>query len=261
MNWYYVDQGKQAGPVDDAQLDQLRAAGQITDDTLIWREGMANWQAYREARGGAAPAPFATGYAPAAAATVAGTEAACVECRGMFPKENMIRYGDNWVCANCKPVFMQKLAEGAQINTGEMRYAGFWIRFAARFVDGAMLWVVNFIISLVAGVGAGGLARNNANAAAIGLQLFVFALQIAIAASYETFMIGRYGATLGKMACKIQVVTAEGQKVSYLRALGRYFSTLLSGMICLIGYIIAGFDDQKRALHDHICNTRVVFKN
>jgi uncharacterized RDD family membrane protein YckC len=56
------------------------------------------------------------------------------------------------------------------------------------------------------------------------------------------------------------VVTADGGRVSYLRALGRYFAKMLSGFTCLIGYIIAAFDGQKRALHDHICNTRVVFK-
>ena len=31
-------------------------------------------------------------------------------------------------------------------------------------------------------------------------------------------------------------------------------------MICYIGYILAAFDDQKRSLHDHICNTRVIYK-
>lgn len=29
-------------------------------------------------------------------------------------------------------------------------------------------------------------------------------------------------------------------------------------MTCLIGYIIAGFDKEKRGLHDMICRTRVV---
>jgi uncharacterized RDD family membrane protein YckC len=62
------------------------------------------------------------------------------------------------------------------------------------------------------------------------------------------------------MACKLEVVTADGGKVSYGRALGRYFSTWLSSLICAIGYIMAAFDGQKRALHDHICNTRVIYK-
>ena len=30
-------------------------------------------------------------------------------------------------------------------------------------------------------------------------------------------------------------------------------------MILWIGFIIAGFDSEKRALHDHICGTRVVY--
>jgi hypothetical protein len=31
-------------------------------------------------------------------------------------------------------------------------------------------------------------------------------------------------------------------------------------MVCYIGYIIAAFDGQKRALHDHMCDTRVIYK-
>ena len=81
---------------------------------------------------------------------------------------------------------------------------------------------------------------------------------MSIAISYETLMIGKYGATLGKMAAKVRVVTAEGGKVSYARALGRYFSKFLSIMICAIGYIMAAFDEEKRTLHDRICNTRVI---
>jgi uncharacterized RDD family membrane protein YckC len=42
------------------------------------------------------------------------------------------------------------------------------------------------------------------------------------------------------------------------RAAGRYFAKMISSMILMIGYIIAGFDSQKRALHDIICDTRVI---
>jgi uncharacterized RDD family membrane protein YckC len=62
------------------------------------------------------------------------------------------------------------------------------------------------------------------------------------------------------MAVHIHVVTPEGGKVSYARATGRFFAEMLSGLICDIGYVIAAFDREKRALHDHICNTRVVKK-
>ncbi len=265
MKWYYVDQGKQAGPVSDAQLEELRRAGKIQTDTLIWREGLANWAPYHEAKDGSKPAAPRLDASPAAAAAPAGAaggdaaEAVCTECGGIFSTDNMIRHGQAHVCANCKPVFMQKLAEGAKINTGAMNYAGFWIRFGAVFLDGLILGAVNFCIQLIAGLSASqaiGLQPKRA----LGLQLVLMAIQIAIGVSYEVVLIGKYGATLGKMACKIQVVTADGGRVSYLRALGRYFSKMLSYMICLIGYIMAGFDEQKRALHDRICDTRVVYK-
>ena len=71
-------------------------------------------------------------------------------------------------------------------------------------------------------------------------------------------MIGKFGATLGKMACKVRVVTADGEKVSYGRATGRYFAKILSYIVCLIGFIMAFFDQERRALHDRICNTRVI---
>ena len=81
-----------------------------------------------------------------------------------------------------------------------------------------------------------------------------------ISFGYEVFFIGKFGATPGKMACSIKVINADGSKVSYLKALGRVFAYFLSGLILGIGYIMAAFDDEKRALHDRICNTRVILK-
>ena len=67
-------------------------------------------------------------------------------------------------------------------------------------------------------------------------------------------------ATPGKMALRLKVVTPEGAPVSYGRSFARAFSMILSGIVCYIGFIIAAFDEEKRALHDHICGTRVVRK-
>jgi uncharacterized RDD family membrane protein YckC len=257
MNWYYVEAGQQAGPVDDAQLAELERTGRIQTDTLVWREGMTDWQPYHYVKPGATTA---TAVPVAAAAPVTGAaEGVCAECNGIFNLQDMIRHGNIYVCAKCKPVLMQKLAEGARLNTGALNYAGFWTRFAAVFLDGLILWVFNTAINLTAGFGAFQTNRNPSTAFS-ALFVLVFFLQVAIALSYETVMIGKFGATLGKMACKIKVVTPDGGRVSYMRALGRYFAKFLSGILCAIGYIIAAFDDEKRALHDRICNTRVVLK-
>lgn len=55
MTWFYAVGGEQRGPVDDAALDRLIAAGEIGPDTLVWRAGMAEWRPLRDARAAAAP--------------------------------------------------------------------------------------------------------------------------------------------------------------------------------------------------------------
>lgn len=258
MNWYYVDNGKQSGPISDEQLDQMLRGGKIKPDSLVWREGMADWAPYREARGGTAP----TG--TTAMGAELKPEAICAECGKVFPKDETIRYGEARVCAACKPVFLQKLQEGALMGGGAMRYAGFWIRFAARFLDGLIIVVPMIIVLAIVMVSVfHNIAGRQPTATAAMFpffQLFFQAGFLLIKMAYEIFFIGKYGATPGKMACGLRVVTSDGGTVSYARAAGRFFAMMLSGLTCYIGFIIAAFDGQKRALHDHICNTRVVYK-
>jgi uncharacterized RDD family membrane protein YckC len=68
------------------------------------------------------------------------------------------------------------------------------------------------------------------------------------------------GATLGKMAVGLQVVRSNGESLGWGVCVARYFMSFVSALILLIGYIMAGFDSEKRALHDRVCDTRVVYK-
>ncbi len=43
MDWYYAINGKRIGPVSDTNFAQLVANGAISDDTLVWHKGMAEW--------------------------------------------------------------------------------------------------------------------------------------------------------------------------------------------------------------------------
>ena len=265
MNWHYAEQGQQIGPVSDEQLAELVRTGKITADTLVWHDGLSDWMPYGQINSGqkpmeAIPAPLETSPSPPVMATANPTEAACSECGRIFPVDEMIRHGNARICAGCKPVFMQKLSEGAKIETGDLDYARILTRFAAALLDGLILMVGNILIGVIAGLSAAQAAGIQPKGA-IALQIVLFVIQMTIGIAYEVILIGKYGATLGKMACKIKVVTADGGRVSYARALGRYFAKLLSAFTCMIGYLIALFDNpQRRALHDHICNTRVVNK-
>jgi uncharacterized RDD family membrane protein YckC len=258
MNWFYVSAGQQAGPVDDAQLESLARTGQIQMDTLVWREGMAEWQPYSTVAGPgvqAATNPPVTSQIGAVNTPIAANEVVCAECGRIFPMDETIQFGTSRVCAGCKPIFMQKLAEGAKIG-GEMRYASFMTRFGALFLDRLILSAVSFGISAIAGVAV--FSSLGESSGKLGLQVVLMLINLCLAGVYEVLMVGKYGATLGKMAAKIRVVTADGGKVSYGRATGRYFAKLLSAFTCLIGFIMAAFDEEKRALHDRICNTRVI---
>jgi len=43
-SWFYASEGQQQGPFPEIQLREFIARGVITADTLVWTEGMANWQ-------------------------------------------------------------------------------------------------------------------------------------------------------------------------------------------------------------------------
>ena len=237
MDWYYVDGGERRGPLSEPEFNELIRGGRVTAETQVWREGWANW------------APL--GEAGVQSATGSVAVASCRECGRSYPTSEMVQYEGAWVCGNCKPAFFQKVREGLD-PTAEMVYGGFWIRFLAKFVDGIILGIVEFGVSF-----AFRPLSQNQSTALVGI-LAAYAVSFGIRLAYSTFMVGKYGATLGKLACGLRVVTASGSHVSYALACGRFFAEILSGLILCIGYIMAAFDDEKRALHDRICNTRVI---
>lgn len=66
----------------------------------------------------------------------------------------------------------------------------------------------------------------------------------------------------GKLITRIQVVNAKDMsQISILKSIGRYFAYLLSSIILAIGLMMAGWNKEKKALHDIICSTRVVYRN
>ncbi len=65
MDWYYADGGQQKGPVSDEQFQNLVRDGVVKPDTLVWHEGMANWQRHgASGGGGASPAAASEQRAP-----------------------------------------------------------------------------------------------------------------------------------------------------------------------------------------------------
>ena len=65
-------------------------------------------------------------------------------------------------------------------------------------------------------------------------------------------------ATLGKRVFGLYIVRPDGSRVGFGLAVARYFATLLSAAIMLIGFIMIGLRRDKRGLHDLICDTVVL---
>jgi uncharacterized RDD family membrane protein YckC len=65
-------------------------------------------------------------------------------------------------------------------------------------------------------------------------------------------------ATIGKRWTGLRVVDDQGERLSFLRATGRYAGKYLSALPCFLGFIMALFNSRGRALHDLLAGTRVV---
>ncbi|MBL9189329.1 MAG: RDD family protein [Opitutaceae bacterium] len=262
MNWYYAINGQRLGPVPEAELQKLVTDGVVKADTLVWKEGMAEWQPYAQAVGGApGPAPSTP------SATDDGTEV-CVVTGQRHPRREMVHYDGKWISAAKRDEYFQRLREGVTVpgeKVAPFGYGGFWIRFVAKFLDGIITGVAGIMVNLLlAALILGSVNYFVPNSEVVGtgrmllFQVVSNVIGVGIGAVYVWFFLSRYSATPGKMAVGLKIVRADGTKLSTGRIIGRYFAEILSGLILLIGYIMAAFDEEKRSLHDRICDTRVI---
>ena len=143
-----------------------------------------------------------------------------------------------------------------------VRYGGFWIRFVAVLIDGfivgIVVWPISGMMALAIGMAGGAVSMPT-----IGVHLVrgIVGLTFSFCANwlYEAGMeSSSKQATLGKMALALKVTDLQGRRISFARATGRHFAKIISGMILLIGYIMAGFTERKQALHDMIAGTLVI---
>lgn len=69
---------------------------------------------------------------------------------------------------------------------------------------------------------------------------------------------GALGATPGKLIFGLRVICTDGTALSFPRAIVRHIAEVFSLAAFGVGYLVAAFHPERRALHDLIANTRVV---
>lgn len=149
------------------------------------------------------------------------------------------------------PIQVQSPASASSEYTD---YAGFWRRFAATLIDG--------VIFQILGLGAAYVlmmffsAYKNELMVSIGGPLVILIIAIIYFAGLES---SSMQGTFGKKLAGIVVTDLYGNRISFLRAVGRYFAKFLS-CILFVGFIMAAFTEKKQGLHDMIAGTLVLRK-
>ena len=139
-----------------------------------------------------------------------------------------------------------------------MKYAGFWVRFCAAFIDGIVVniigMIVGFIVGFIVGMTLGSTEAVQGLAGLLGgiIGIIISWLYFALMESSPK------QATLEKQALGIKVTNLDGRSISFGQATGRYFAKFISTLILLIGYVMAAFTKKKQALHDIMASTLVV---
>lgn len=231
--WHYADtHGQAQGPFSAEQLRARLQRGELDHRTLVWCADLPDWQPLQHC----AEALELTLPPPLPGET---TATATIPANGL---------------------------------TGAVVDAGLWRRVAASIIDSFITTMVGYALMIplmiVLGVGTSALRDRGAADAADGLTLLwfiaVYALLISVPAVYFGWMQSmRSQASLGKLAVGIKVVRGDGSRIGFWRGALRYLSLVLLtvltlGIAALVSAFMAGMGQRKQALHDLICDTRVV---
>ncbi len=138
-------------------------------------------------------------------------------------------------------------------NPVHLRFANFWLRLIALLIDSFLTSVPAALALLALGIPLVPDALDYESRMKMNL------IGIAIGwVYYAGFESSAFQATPGKQAMGIFVTDTDGYRISFTRATGRYFGKLLSGLLLLLGYIMAAFTKKRQALHDIMAHTLVL---
>jgi len=141
-----------------------------------------------------------------------------------------------------------------------VKYASAGRRFAAHLVDAIILNVVLIVPSFAGGFLAAVLGRFlGSDTAALAVFAVSWSVGLAVPLAYVLFFwTKKEGATPGKMALGIRVVSADGEPLTKGQSFVRYLGYIPSGLVFGLGYLWMLWDTEKRCWHDRMANTRVV---
>lgn len=228
--------GERHGPYKEDDVRAWLRSGQLSPQDLAWREGLADWQ------------PLSVLYPEVS-------------------KEVPPPSADNPYAAPEAPLLPQVTALSLE------DHAGFWKRLAAYVVDAIVLYIPQMLIEKAFGGDAAKTALKQASLDAIGNPDAMMAANMHYYATMWPAMLlivvlgvlyftvcesSAWQGTPGKLALGIRVTDLDGRRISFPRALGRYFAKFISAITLGIGFLMVGWTRRKQGLHDMIAGTLVL---
>ncbi len=138
-------------------------------------------------------------------------------------------------------------------------YAGFWLRFAAYLIDSILLGLIFFPLGLGLGLIMGATGNNQNPELMLGLNGGLNMVSLVVTWLYSSLLeSSSWQGTVGKKLIGLRVTDLDGRRIRFGRATGRHFGKILSGLICLVGFIMAAFTEKHQALHDQLAGTLVL---
>ena len=213
--------GREYGPITLEELKAWIRDGRVARVTQVWRSDSSNWS-------------------PASA------------------------YAEIQIELSAVPVVSAEVLEGG------MEPVGFWMRLCAYIVDRIIMTAVFYVVWEVLAKAMNWtepdltkLKPDELMAILPSLIPFILwrmGVGMGLHFIYDVTLNAKFGATLGKMIISARIVRRDGSPLGFKYALLRWLASRLSDMTCYIGYLFIAFREDKRALHDLIVGTQVIYK-
>jgi uncharacterized RDD family membrane protein YckC len=137
------------------------------------------------------------------------------------------------------------------------QYAGFVTRGVALVIDIGVVAIISTVIGMASSLISSMFPQQSWTHDLLTLTTGILIVVVGIG----YYLVGwtLVGQTVGKYVMGVRVVNVQGEPISMRAAVVRYFGYYLSALAFFCGFLWALVDDERRAWHDHLARSMVVY--